>query len=206
MKITIYVEGGGDRKDLRARCREGFTKFFEKAGFAGRMPGIVACGSRMDAFRRFSAGIANAEEDAFIVLLVDSEAPVKTEHQERPWLHVREREGDHWEKPPSAEEENLHFMVQCMEAWFFADKAALGAYFGKDFQVSALGNVQNVETIPKADLFEKLKRATLRTKKGAYGKGKDSFELLGRIAPEKVRGASRFAARLIATLDQKSSE
>lgn len=206
MKITIYVEGGGDRKDLRAKCREGFTRFFEKAGFAGRMPGIVACGSRMDAFRRFSTGISQANEGDFIVLLVDSEAPVRTEHRERPWLHVRDREGDQWEKPPSAEEENLHLMVQCMEAWFFADKAALGAYFGKDFQVSALGNVQNVETISKHDLFEKLKRATQRTKKGAYGKGKDSFELLGRIDPVKIRNGSFFADRLIATLDQKSAE
>lgn len=206
MKITIYVEGGGDRKDLRAKCREGFTRFFEKAGFAGRMPGIVACGSRVDAYRRFSTAILGAVDGEFIVLLVDSEAAVKKEHKEKPWRHVKEREGDQWEKPPAAEEENLHLMVQCMEAWFFADKATLGAYFGRDFQVSALGNVRNVETISKHDLFEQLKRATVRTKKGAYGKGKDSFELLGRIDPVKIRNGSFFADRLIATLEQKSSE
>ena len=33
VSIKIYVEGGGDRKDLKTRCRQGFSKFFEKAGF-----------------------------------------------------------------------------------------------------------------------------------------------------------------------------
>ena len=52
MKITIYVEGGGekkDAKDLKTKCRKGFQKFFEKAGLATPMPAVVACGSREQA-------------------------------------------------------------------------------------------------------------------------------------------------------------
>ena len=45
----IYVEGGGDAKDLRTRCREGFHKLLENAGFTGRVPRIVASGSRNEA-------------------------------------------------------------------------------------------------------------------------------------------------------------
>ena len=45
MKVIIYVEGGGekkDAKDLKSKCRKGFQKFFEKAGLAKQMPAIVA--------------------------------------------------------------------------------------------------------------------------------------------------------------------
>jgi hypothetical protein len=54
VKVTIYVEGGGDHnKHLEARCREGFRKFFEKAGLENRMPAVVACGGRSRAYDRF---------------------------------------------------------------------------------------------------------------------------------------------------------
>lgn len=32
----LFVEGGGDSKELQARCREGFKKLLENSGFAGR--------------------------------------------------------------------------------------------------------------------------------------------------------------------------
>ena len=28
MRITIYIEGGGDSKELHTRCREGFRRLF----------------------------------------------------------------------------------------------------------------------------------------------------------------------------------
>ncbi|WP_156013419.1 hypothetical protein [Thioalkalivibrio sp. HK1] len=47
MKIKIYVEGGGDIKVLKTKCRKGFRNFFRKAGLDGRMPRVVACGGRL---------------------------------------------------------------------------------------------------------------------------------------------------------------
>ncbi len=44
--VKVYVEGGGDSKELRTRCREGFSKLVERAGFKDRMPKFVACGGR----------------------------------------------------------------------------------------------------------------------------------------------------------------
>ena len=51
--VTIYVEGGGEGKAGRTKFREGFRKFFERAGFAGNMPRILASGSRDSALRDF---------------------------------------------------------------------------------------------------------------------------------------------------------
>ncbi len=50
MKITIYVEGGGDTRRQQTDCRKAFSKFFEKAGFKGKMPTIIACGGRSIAY------------------------------------------------------------------------------------------------------------------------------------------------------------
>ena len=76
MTVKVYVEGGGDGRDLRTRCRKGFSAFFEKAGLAGRMPRVVACGSRESAFDRFRTAFAARKAGEFVALLVDSEAPV----------------------------------------------------------------------------------------------------------------------------------
>ena len=38
----IYLEGGGDSKDGKVRCREGFSKLLRKCGLSGRMPRLVA--------------------------------------------------------------------------------------------------------------------------------------------------------------------
>lgn len=48
--VKLYLEGGGDAAALKTACREGFAKFLGKAGMTGRMPRIVACGSRADAY------------------------------------------------------------------------------------------------------------------------------------------------------------
>ena len=77
MKVRIYVEGGGDHnKRLKAGCREGFKKFFGKAGLAGRMPEVMPCGGRSRAYKDFRTSHENAGPNDFPILLVDSEAPV----------------------------------------------------------------------------------------------------------------------------------
>jgi hypothetical protein len=50
----IYVEGGGESKEMHARCREGFRTLLENSGFKGRVPRIVACGGRDAAYDAFA--------------------------------------------------------------------------------------------------------------------------------------------------------
>jgi hypothetical protein len=100
-KIKIYIEGGGDQAKLKRACRRAFSKFFERAGFAGRMPGVVACGSRNKAFNDFCTAVATANDGVLPLLLVDSEGPVDSLYQQagnfKPWDHLKRR--DDWFRP-----------------------------------------------------------------------------------------------------------
>jgi hypothetical protein len=94
-------------------------------------------------------------------------------------------------------------MVQAMEAWFHADKAEVQKYYGQGFQLAALSQRPDIDDIPKADLFAGMQNATKGCLKGEYSKGKDSFEILARIDPGRVRTWSpRHGERLFQVLDQ----
>jgi hypothetical protein len=96
-------------------------------------------------------------------------------------------------------------MVQSMESWFLADKEALQAYYGNDFNVNSLPRRPDIEAIPKRDVLAALENATHLTKPGSYHKTRHGFDILGRIDPTKVREASSFADRLCARLSEPLS-
>ena len=201
MKVRVYVEGGGDGRELRARCREGFSVFFERATLAGRMPRIIACGSRSNAFNKFRVALSSSNKVEFIVLLVDSEDSVA--EGSGPWHHLAKRDG--WDKPDNAKDENVHLMVQCMETWFLADRDGLAAYFGHGFNPKALAGRREIEDVAKADVLDGLKNATRQCKKGEYGKGRHSFDILKQIDSSKLLVASPHAKRLIDILREKAT-
>jgi hypothetical protein len=189
--VKVYVEGGGDKnKDLKAECRQGFSEFFKKLGV---QPKIIACGGRSTAFNDFRKALKKLKNDEYCLLLVDSEAPVTTPSK---WQHVYLRQGDNWQKPDNATEEQLHFMVECMEAWFMADKKSLANYYGKDFKESVLPQNSNIEDILKSSLLNSLENATKNTSKGKYSKGGHSFDILSQIDANKVIANSAYAKRL----------
>lgn len=202
VKVKIYVEGGGDHnKALQSQCRRGFSEFFRKAGLENRMPRLVACGGRRRAYENFLTAHESAGDADFPVLLVDSEAPVASTD---PWEHVRLRAGDGWQRPRGATPEQIHLMVQAMEAWFYADKAALLQYYAEGFRIEALSPRPDIDNIPKTDLLRGLQMATRDSLKGEYSKGKDSFEILFRIEPAKVSASSpAHAGRLLNVLHRK---
>ena len=193
VSARLYVEGGGDDRELRTRCRKAFSKFLEKADLGGRLPRIVACGPRRQAYRQFCQAFAKGQAD-FVVLLVDSERPLCSGSSA--WKHLGVAP-DNWAKPSGADEDNAHLMVQCMEAWLIADPDALAAHFGNGFRKSALPSNQNVEQVSKADLLDGLAAAIGGTKERRYHKGRHSFKLLERIDPTLVEGASPNARRFL---------
>lgn len=119
------------------------------------------------------------------MLLVDAEGPVTAAG---PWEHLAEPDG--WERPAGAEDGQCHLMVQVMEAWFLADKAALTSYYGQGFAESALPRDPLVEEVPKADVLTGLTRATRNTTKGRYSKGSHSFGIPERSRPDSCRASS----------------
>ncbi len=201
MKVKLYVEGGGDANRLRTLCRQGFGSFFRKAGLKGRMPRIVACGSRQKAFRDFRTALTETHAEGFIALLVDAEAPIGNNVDPRRHLEAH----DKWKAPERATKDQVHLMVQCMESWFLADQEALASYFGDGFKSGALPANPDTEQISKADVFAGLKSATRDCEsKGAYDKGNHAFMILEVIDPEKVQKASPSTRRLIGALMEKA--
>lgn len=193
--IRLFVEGGGnDNRLLKRACREGFSKFLARAGFIGRMPRIVACGSRDDAFDSFQTA---CDEGLPAILLVDAEEALRSDS---PTQHLQAR--DKW-KFSGIDDEQVHLMVQCMENWFLADAAGLSEFYGQGFQTNALPKAPMVETLTKRAVFAGLEQATRNTKtKGSYSKGGHSFAILARLDPNKVRKAAPYVERLFVYLDQ----
>lgn len=200
MKVRLLVEGGGGRsgsKSADIACRRGFGRLLEKAGFTGSMPRVIPQGGRADALKSFRHAVDEPDQYKTL-LLVDSEAPVRTKD---PWRHLAQNPNDRWSKPASASPEQCHLMVQAMEAWFLADREALASYFGPGFAVAALPRHAELEEISTAELLRGLTQATRGTSKKAYSKGPHAFELLALIDPNKVRRRSPWAERFFTTLE-----
>lgn len=201
-EIRVYVEGGGDGADTKARIREGFHEFLKTIVELARKKRIkfypVACGSRnatLDAFRT----ALRQHPNAFNILLVDAEGPVQSD----PRKHLQERDG--WDLSHVLDEQ-CHLMVQMMEAWLIADIAALQRYYGQGFNSNSIPKTANVEHIDKPTLNSSLEAATRMTKKGKYHKIRHGAELLKRVDGATVRSAANHCDRLFATLEQKISD
>jgi len=198
VKVRIYVEGGFEGS-TKSNCRRAFRMFLEKVIRPGSFQ-VIASGSRAAAFDDFRSALRRHQED-YILLLVDSETAVEA----MPWQHLNEREGDNWQRPDGASDDQAHLMVQVMEAWFLADKEALADYYGQGFQRNSLPRRQNIEQIAKEEVFRALRDASRRTQKGDYHKTRHGFDLLEQIDPALVRKASPHANSLFAVLKRETS-
>lgn len=197
VSVRIYVEVGGDSKELHSRCRKGFSKLIEKSGFKGRMPSIVACGGRANAYDMFKKAVTSANRCELPMLLVDSEEPVTT----APWDHLKAR--DRWDPPADAEEDQAQMMATCMETWIMADRVALHKVFGACLRESALFHEIDLERRSRQDLLEALKNATEDCGKGkGYDKGQRSFQILAELNPETLKENLSYFRRFSETLDR----
>lgn len=193
----LYVEGGGDSKELQARCREGFRKLLEKGGFVGRVPRIVACGSRNATFNDFETAHKSGKFD-YVALIVDSEDAVTD--GERTWAHLVAR--DQWKCPDGATDEQVFLMTTCMETWIVADRAALKRHFKNCLQESALPAATNFEERDRHAVQEALTRAT-RNCTNAYAKNKRSFDALAAVEPQTLRATLPAFDRMLRVLDEQ---
>ena len=198
VSVTLCVEGGANSRQQR-ELKRAFKAFFEKANVQVRLLRVLPRGSRENAYKFFCATLKRAGDDDFVVLRVDAEISVNPDVTS--WDHLRGEDG--WARPAGVDDDQAHLMVQCMEAWFLADRKCLETYFGRDFNTRALPRRSDVEAIPKKDLFASLKNATRNTAKRGYDKGADSFKILEMLDPELVCNASPHACRLIDVLRQK---
>ena len=199
MKVTIYVEGGGDGKYQHIQCRQGFRKLIEKSGFAGKMPGIFACGGRDAAFDDFKIAMNSKLPTDYPILLVDSEDPI-TENT-TPWNHLRAR--DNWIHPQHTSDDQAQLMITCMETWIMADRAALREVFGAELQESALLPEDNLEQYDRRVVQQHLEHATRNCGNNkAYKKGRRSFQALEAVNPNALKQRLPYFKRFIETLER----
>ena len=191
MTAKLYIEGGGDAKSLEVRFREGWKRFFERAG-VGRRVKIVRGGGRRQTFDRFVTAVTEPSPGNLPILVVDGENAVQPNHSV--WEHLRAE--DNWPRPPTADDDQAFLMVQCMETWFLADRKALRRHFGAGFRKKKLKEWPQLEAVSKAAVLSALDRATAQCSK-RYGKGRVSFELLAKIDASRVAAACPHAKDLI---------
>jgi hypothetical protein len=177
----LYIEGGGNSKELHARCREAFRRLLEACGFTRRMPRLVACGSRFATYEDFTRAHAGAGHETYVAMLVDSEHPVADIN--RTWEHLVRSDG--WQRPATATDEQVLLMVTCMETWIVTDRDTLRAHYGSHLHESVLPPIVDMESRGRDQIQEGLALAT-RSCPNAYAKGKRSFQVVGRLNPETL--------------------
>jgi Domain of unknown function (DUF4276) len=202
VKVSIYVEGGGDQQNTLTECRHGFAEFIRKMLPGKAKPRVIPCGGRTAAYKDFCTAVSQLKKGEKALLLVDSEEPVSSNHQ--PWKHLNNRKGDGWVKPDHADEEDVCMMVQCMESWFLADPENIATFYRKDFKKTKLPKLGKggVESISKQKVEQALKSATSQTAKGTYHKTRHGFALLAIIEPDRVIAASEHASNFRDILDK----
>lgn len=187
---TLYIECGGERRELGARFREGWNEFFKSAG-VGNKTNIVRGGGRDQTLKKFAIAVKKERLGTVPLLLVDSEDRVESGHSV--WQHLYTQG---WHQPPHTDDDQAFLMVQIMETWFLADRVALQKYFGARFKQNVLKSWPDLEDVPKKTVDDVLKRATASCSK-RYSKGKISFELLAQINPALVENECPHAKALL---------
>ena len=152
VSVRLYVEGGGDGQLLDTLFREGWRRFFEEAGLAGKMPRVVRGQGRTQTFDMFSTAVATAQPGDLPLMLVDSEDSVLPGNSV--WQHLKARDG--WDKPAGALEDQAFLMVQLMETWFLADRDLLRSYFGASFRDKHIRKWPELEAVPKTTVLKSL--------------------------------------------------
>ena len=205
MSVKVYVEGGG-RAELNEQCRLGFQKLLIKAGFGGRLPRVVSCGSRERAFRSFSNALhESGRSGEYPILLVDSEdivadANLPGANPSGAWTHLSRSDG--WERPAGVEDDQAQLMVTTMETWLLADRQRFIAYF-PGINRNALPADSDLESRSKQDVADALGNATQSSSKGPYHKGNHSFDLLGEVNPAELRRRLPHFLRFVEALESR---
>lgn len=193
--VKIYAEGGGEGELADTQFRQAWAGFFKAAGLHGRMPRVIRGKGRERTYDLFKTAVKNTAPDTLPLLLVDSEGAVLP--NQTVWEYLKVRYG--WDRPPGAGTDDAFLMVQLMETWLLADRAALQRYFGPQLNESAFAEWPELESVAKTTILHALEKATAQCKT-KYTKGHVSFEVLSTVDPAEVERRCPHARQLLTRL------
>jgi len=186
MEIRIYFEGA---KPLRGGFKSFFRELSDAAKEANCEIAFIASKNGPTDFQK----AMRTHPNAWNILLKDTEGPLTAEA-----ASLCQKLGI-----PTQLVGNVYWMVELMESWFLADSEALAQYYGREFLANAIGNTANVENIPKAEVLDRLKRATRNTGKGEYHKTAYAPFLLERIDADRVRARAQNCRKVFDQVKEK---
>ena len=140
---------------------------------------MIPCGGRGEARNDFLIDHGAAAGKYYVALLIDSEESVS--RVDETWKHLEDF--SNWQRPPDARDDQVLFMTRCMETWIAADRLILREHFGDNLQVGALPEFDELEGVSPGMLENRLKSATQDCPE-PYSKGRNSFDVLGKLNPD----------------------
>ena len=144
---------------------------------------LISAGSRTEAMKDFLRYCRTNPSD-LNVLLIDSEGPVNSTAGAIRSL----RSMDLWKSGIACDDNQVHLMVQAMEAWFIADPGALASHFGNAFNTNVLPSPQNAESVAPSELLTLIKRGLSQgRRRRTYDKVSDGMKLLQLVDENTVR-------------------
>ena len=207
-EIAIYIEGGGDDRDVKNNLREAFGMFLGELREIARQKRIrwklVACGSGQAACQDFCTAVSQSPS-TYNVLLVDAESAIVGRNGclKLPWAHLLARDG--WKAPAGVNHTHCFLMVECMETWLSADGEKIQEFYGPRFAPGSLLRQHDIESVSKDDLYHFLKQAT-RNCSSPYHKTRHAFGILKKARPAVVRSRAPHCKRLFTVLASKMEE
>lgn len=197
--LYLVVEGVGQKHDLSAQCRKAFTYLLDSYGLLHK-PRIVWGGGRNQAYDKFKTLVETGKK---AILLVDSEAPIPP--GTTPWNYFKSSAGNlKWLEPSLENDDDCHFMVQCMENWILSSDPPI-CVGAKNIPLKTTSAERNSpENISKDHALALLDKAFKEAGKREYKKGRDSFPLLEKVNPLRLYSVARWAKRFFDALSRRS--
>ncbi|PZS04121.1 MAG: hypothetical protein DLM69_02200 [Candidatus Chloroheliales bacterium] len=141
---------------------------------------VRSCGSDASAVKDFATEFVRGRVGgkSFIMLLVDSDEYVPAIPDTGALNHIQRKfkSGGRSRLPAAVQPDQVHLMVQAMEAWFIADLDALEKYYGK--RLKKLDDIVEIERTPRPK--SRLKAAAQAIRQD-YDEIEDGRELLARV-------------------------